>query len=81
MAENLRPKFMIDINFHSPDWHRVRKWAETELERLRIKNDAVGLTDIETAALRGEIRAIKKLIGLPEVVARGVVVDPGGSPD
>lgn len=68
---------MNDINFHSPDWHKVRKWAEAELERLRIKNDAVGLTDTETAALRGEIRAIKKLIALPEVVARSVVVDPG----
>jgi len=66
----------MDINFHSPDWHRVRKWAEAELERLRIKNDAVGLTDIETAALRGEIRAIKKLIGLPEVAARDVVAVP-----
>ena len=52
-------------------------WAEAELERLRIKNDAVGLTDTDTAALRGEIRAIKKLIALPEVVARSVVVDPG----
>lgn len=68
---------MSDINFHSPDWHRVRKWAEAELERLRIKNDAVGLTEIETAALRGEIRGIKKLLGLPEMAARGVVMSPG----
>lgn len=66
----------MDINFHSPDWHRVRKWAEAELERLRIKNDAVGLTDLETAALRGEIRAIKKLIGLPAMAARDVVAVP-----
>ena len=71
----MSPEF--EINFHSPDWHRVRKWADAELERLRIKNDAVGLTEIETAALRGEIRAIKKLIGLPETVARGVVTNPG----
>jgi len=71
----MSPEF--EINFHSPDWHRVRKWADVELERLRIKNDALGLTDTETAALRGEIRAIKKLIGLPETVARGVVTNPG----
>lgn len=67
----------MDINFHSPDWHRVRKWAEAELERLRIKNDAVGLSEIDTAALRGEIRAVKKLLGLPEMAARGVVIGPG----
>ena len=67
----------MDINFYSPDWHRVRKWAEAELERLRIKNDAVGLTEIETAALRGEIRATKKLLGLPEMAARDVVMSPG----
>lgn len=67
---------MIDINFHSPDWHRVRKWAEAELAKLRIKNDAVGLTLEETAALRGEIRALKRLIGLPEMAARDVVAGP-----
>lgn len=77
MAESSRPKFMIEINFHSPDWHRVRKWAEAELERLRTKNDAVGLSEIETAALRGEIRATKKLLALPETAARSVVTELG----
>lgn len=41
--------------------------------KCRQKNDALGLSEEETAALRGEIRAYKKLIGLPEKVAREVV--------
>ncbi len=58
------------INFHADDWHRVRKWAEAEIDRIRIKNDAVGLSVEETAALRGEIRVLKRLVGLPEAAKR-----------
>jgi hypothetical protein len=43
-------------DFTTPTWHSLRKWAEAQLESARTKNDAVGLSEIETAALRGEIR-------------------------
>lgn len=64
------------IDFSNPVWYRVREWAEQEIARVRVKNDALGLSPDETAALRGEIRALKKLIGLPAQVAREVVGIP-----
>jgi hypothetical protein len=54
----------------------LRKWAEAELQKSREKNDAVGLSDLETAALRGEIRFIKRFLDLPKAATRGVVVEP-----
>ena len=45
-------------------------WAASELERARTRNDAVELTAEQTAANRGEIRFIKKLLALPEAAAR-----------
>ena len=63
-------------DFSSDTWHRLRKWAEAELEKARLKNDAVGLSDIETAALRGEIRVLKRFLDLPKAATRGVAVEP-----
>ena len=54
----------------------MRKWAEEQLRKCRDKNDAVNLSDIETALLRGEIRFIKRFLDLPNEVTRGVVVEP-----
>ena len=64
------------MNFNSPEWHLLRKWAEQQLTKCREKNDAVGLSDIDTALLRGEIRFIKRFLDLPQAATRGVVVEP-----
>lgn len=63
-------------DFTSATWHQLRKWAEAELQKARVKNDAVGLSDIDTAALRGEIRTLKRFLDLPNQATRGVVVEP-----
>lgn len=63
-------------DFTSSTWHSLRKWAESELDRARTRNDAVGLSDTETAALRGEIRMLKRFLDLPNAATRGVVVEP-----
>lgn len=63
-------------DFTSATWHALRKWAESELEKARQKNDAVGLSETDTAALRGEIRMLKKFLDLPNQATRGVVVEP-----
>lgn len=63
-------------DFTSGTWHQLRKWAEDQLEKARQKNDAVSLSPEETAALRGEIRMLKKFLGLPQEAARGVAVEP-----
>jgi hypothetical protein len=64
------------IDFTSASWHQMRKWAEEQLRKAREKNDAVGLSDADTAALRGEIRLLKRFLDLPNAAARGVVVEP-----
>ena len=63
-------------DFSSATWHTLRKWAEHQLTLARNKNDAIGLTEAETAALRGEIRMLKKFLDLPNAATRGVVVEP-----
>jgi len=68
---------MDEIEYNNPTWHKVAKWAEAELARARLRNDAVALSDDETKANRGEIRAFKRLLDLPNVAARKVVSEPG----
>lgn len=63
-------------DFTSSTWNLLKKWADDQIRRAREKNDAVGLSDIETAALRGEIRALKRFLDLPNQATRGVVVEP-----
>lgn len=63
-------------DYSSGTWHQLRKWAEDQLRRAREKNDAVGLSDTDTAALRGEIRMLKKFLDLPNAATRGVVAEP-----
>lgn len=63
------------IDFQTPAWHQIRRWAEDQLRRAREKNDALLAPD-DTAALRGEIRVLKRIIDLPNAVAREHAVDP-----
>lgn len=64
------------IDFQTPTWHQVRKWAEEQMRRAREKNDAVALDATETAAIRGEIRLLKRFLDLPNAAARGVDASP-----
>ena len=63
------------IDFSSPTWHQIKRWTQEELEKARLKNDAV-LDQIQTAALRGEIRLLKRILDLPNQVTRGVAAEP-----
>lgn len=63
-------------DFTSATWHQLRKWAQAELDKARARNDAVSLSPEDTAALRGEIRMLKKFLDLPQQAARGVAVEP-----
>jgi len=63
------------IDFGSPAWHQFKKWTQEELEKARLKNDAV-LDQIQTAALRGEIRLLKRILDLPNQATRGVAAEP-----
>lgn len=63
------------IDFQSTTWHQIVRWTEDQLKRAREKNDAMLAPD-ETAALRGEIRALKRIIDLPKSAARERAVTP-----
>ena len=63
------------LDFSAPGWHQFRRWSEAELEKARLKNDAV-LDQIQTAALRGEIRLLKRILDLPNQATRGVAAEP-----
>lgn len=56
--------------FSTLQWAHVQKWANDEIDRLRTRNDSIELTHDQTMTLRGEIRALKRLLALPEEVAR-----------
>jgi hypothetical protein len=58
-----------EIDFNTAAWLQVARWAQSRLDALRLRNDAL-LDPVETASLRGRIQELKELIGLPERVAR-----------
>lgn len=66
---------MIDVN--SRTWITVKAHLEKRLAECREKNDRSELTEMQTAALRGEIAAVKNLLDLPRQVAPVEVDDPG----
>lgn len=55
----------VEIDFTTPGWRQISAWCEEELQTLRKKNDDVAMSEAETAANRGEIRCLKKLLSLP----------------
>lgn len=59
---------MLDLQ--PGEWKKVERWAEEELKKARAKNDALGLSLEETAAYRGEIRLLKRILDLPNTAAR-----------
>lgn len=53
----------IDIQVDSQTWVAIKEWATEGLDVCRKRNDAP-LPMENTAALRGEIAALKKLLAL-----------------
>jgi len=47
-----------------PLWARLKAHLTERLAQCRIRNDRATLTEQETAALRGEIKALKGIIAL-----------------
>jgi hypothetical protein len=56
--------------FSNLTWADVRQWAQTEIEKLRVRNDSTELDYEQTLAVRGEIRALKRLLDLPKRAAQ-----------
>lgn len=69
------------LDFTTPAWHSLRKWCEAELTKARIRNDTATLSDIETASLRGEIKMLKRILDLPNQVAREIAINSEDIPN
>lgn len=68
------------IEPYSATWLYVTNHAQAELQRLRVKNDSMSLDLAQTAELRGQIKAMKKLLALgkPKADNKGPLSDPEG---
>ncbi|NCC59142.1 MAG: hypothetical protein EOM17_16245 [Synergistales bacterium] len=54
-----------ELNKHSATWAFVTTWATEQIQKLREKNDNPGLSEAQTAVLRGKIKAYRELLDLP----------------
>lgn len=51
-------------DLQSAVWLKVKEHLEAELAERREYNDGLSLTEVETAAIRGEIKRLKRLLKL-----------------
>jgi hypothetical protein len=65
------------LDFSSPAWLHIADWAAKRIEALRAKNDG-DLDAVETARVRGQLKAFKELLGLPAEAAREAGAAPTG---
>jgi hypothetical protein len=60
------PENILDQS--SGTWKFIKQWAEEELELARKRNDAISVSAEKTAAIRGEIKTLKRLANLPGTI-------------
>jgi hypothetical protein len=58
---------IVGVNRMNPLWLAIRAHLETRLDALRVQNDAIAKTEVETAAIRGRIAQIKELLDLDKI--------------
>ena len=54
------------IDIYSPTWKAISQWATKELITAREFNDKKSLDIIKTSIIRGRIKILKEILGLPE---------------
>ena len=62
-----------EFNELSPTWVYIKGYIQTEIERLRERNDSLTADERKTAHIRGEIKALKRLLHLPDEKRRGLI--------
>ena len=62
------------LDFHSPTWRAIGRFAQSQIAVLRERNDSPTLDALRTAELRGRIQAFKELLALDKP-------DPAITPD
>ena len=71
---------MTNVDTASDTWLDVEKWAKREITRLREMNDN-DLDTAETSSVRGEIKALKKVLALADKPAQTLQVASTGCID
>lgn len=51
-------------DFRTPTWQRLQQELSRQLEGLRKQNDGQHLDAIKTAAIRGQIAAVQRILSL-----------------
>lgn len=59
-----------------PVWKKLRTHYEARLATLRARNDNTALDPVKTAALRGEIAAVRSFLALDQPAPGKTEVDP-----
>lgn len=59
-------------DFQTAAWKRLAQRLEVQLHSLREKNDRVANSEIDTAVIRGQIKAVKEILALPQESASPV---------
>ena len=54
------------IDIYSPTWKAISAWAIKELQANRESNDKKSLDIVKTSIIRGRIKILKEILGLPE---------------
>jgi len=52
------------LDEHSETWIYIADYAKAEIEKLRVKNDSPNNTEVQTAVIRGRIKALKMVLDL-----------------
>ena len=60
----------------SSTWLFIHSWAQQRLDKARLRNDSANADIIQTSVMRGEIKVLKELMGLPAPkYGRGLLED------
>ena len=71
----------MDENSPTWTWAAAAAWAKDEVDRLRASNDSVEHDPVSTAAIRGEIRALKRLLNEPNAIVQRQLAKSQAQPD
>jgi hypothetical protein len=59
-------------DFHTAAWKRLAQRLEVRLQSLREDNDKPSNDELKTALIRGQIKAVKEILALPQESASPV---------
>lgn len=67
------PRGPGEIDKLSPTWIAVEEYLRAEIERQRDRNESATADAVKTALMRGQIKALRGVLALPEK-KRGLLV-------